>query len=167
MPASVMHRAENVLNNISNTLRTVQSEMYALQDRIAEQIHQAYLNQNKVSLRKPVMELLSLATYCVAAYDPAGLTTHLTKTLNLMGQDKKGNSIPLKEKTLDLVSRFTGSVSSMLVEPSQVSTQENLQKLQSNQGEISTLHQSLQTMIQTHDTALQRLQNMEGANRQS
>ena len=153
MPAPVMQRAEQVLNNISYTLRNIQSETYATQDRIAEKTQEVYSNQKWVLYRKPLMETLSLVTYAIVAYNPNQLMKAL-RTTN-------------REEALNFLSRSTGAISSLSVEPASVSAQATLQKLQSGQTEITTLHQSLQSMIQTHDAAIQRLQNMEGAARQA
>lgn len=94
-----------------------------------------------------------MGAYAVVAVNPAKLKGALNLT------DEK--------QALDLVSRATAALTSVAVEPSSVSVQASLQKLQAGQGELTTFHNSLQSMMQTHDAALQRLQNMEGANRQA
>lgn len=153
MPASVMQRAEAVMLNISADLRTIQSQAYALQDNLAQKTHDGFMSQRWVLLRKPVLEACSIGAYAFVAINPQKLQDALKLT------DKK--------EALDLVSKATTAFTSVAVEPSSVSVQASMQKLQAGQTELTTFHNSLQSMMQTHDAALQRLQNMEGANRQT
>lgn len=148
-----MQRAETVLLNISADLRTIQSQAYALQDSIAQKTHDGFVDQKWVLYRKPFLEAFSMGAYTFVAINPAGLKAALNLT-----DDKQ---------VLDLVSKATAALTSVAVEPSSVSVQASMQKLQAGQAELTTFHNSLQSMMQTHDAALQRLQNMEGANRQA
>ncbi len=152
MPAQVTVRAERVLMNISTLLRTVQSETYASQDRLAGLTDEAYKNHKWVLMRKPIGDTLSMAAYAITALNPS--------LVPLLGQ------LP-SEAALKIVSTTTGAATSLFSEPASAGSQAELQKLQAAQSEIASLHSSLQSMIQTHEAALQRLQNMEGANRQA
>ena len=153
MPASVMQRAEKVLIDISYDLRNIQSEAYKTQDRVANQIHEGYKDKKWVLYRKPVLDSLSLGTRIVANYNPA-------KIMQALGTTDRTEALTLLKNSLDILT-------SIPVDGSNVAVDANLDKLKSSQGELATFHQSMQSMIQTLDTALQRLQNMEGANRQA
>jgi hypothetical protein len=152
MPASVMQRAEKVLMNISDDLRNIQAQAYTSQDRIAKQIHKGYVDQKWVLYRKPAMEALSIGAYLVVAYDPSKLMQKLGTT------DRK--------EALDFLSRVSGAVTSVAVEPSNISVQANLQRLNLGQAELTNFLNNWPSVIQAHDAALQRLQNVEGTNRQ-
>jgi len=153
MPASVMQRAEKVLLEISADLRTIQSQAYDLQDALAKKTNDGYSSQRNNLLIKTVLQGSSLAARVWVVGNPTTV-----KRLIRINEDKEA---------IDLVSNSMNALTTLLTEPSGVMLQSNMQKLQSNQAELTTFHNSLQSMMQTHDAALQRLQNMEGANRQA
>lgn len=153
MPASVMQRAEAVMINIAGDLRRIQSHAYDLQDTMAQKTHDGFLSQKNNLLMKTGLQGASLAARVWVVKNPG-----IVKRFVHINKDKEA---------IDLISNGMNALSTLAVEPSSVSIQANMQKLQAGQTELATFHSSLQSMMQTHDAALQRLQNMEGANRQA
>lgn len=152
MPASVMQRAETVLLNISSDLRTLQNQAFEIQDHLARRTNDTFIKQKSLSHKKFAMEVISLAGNSYVAINPA-------KVMQIMRLNEKKDA-------QDIVGKLTGAISSIAFEPANLSIQADAEKLKTGQQELSAFFNSLSGIIQTHDTALQRLQNMEGANRQ-
>ncbi len=153
MPSSVVERAEKVLLDISWDLSEIQKHGYQIQDSLAKRTHEGYITQKWVLYRKPFIEGMGLASYIIVAYDPS-------KLIELL-------KLADKKEVLEIVGRVSGGLTSLLVDPSNVAVQGEIQKLQTGQQELSGFFNHLMGIRQTHEGAIQRLQNMEGANRQA
>lgn len=153
MPLPVNQRAEKVLLEISSDLRQIQSQLFAAQDATAAKVNEGFQDHRRIALRKPVMEIATAALYVWVAKDPSKLMAALRM------QDPKS--------ALEFLTKISTAVNSLASDPSNMSAQANMQRLQSAHTEISSIQSSLVNAMQTHDAALQRLMNMEGANRQA
>ena len=169
MPASVTQRAEQVLNSISYALRDIQSQAYDTQDRVAKQTQEVYRTQKQILCKKPAVDIFSLATRALVGwFAPAESMRSFSPPIpNLTPKQHAQELAKTKQAHIDLFERCIGAASSSWLDPSNTAAQAEIQKLQAGQAEISTLQTGLQTMIQTHDAAIQRLQNMEAAARQA
>lgn len=159
MPMSVIQRAEKILLNISSDLKALQQELYPVQDRGIEKTQKVFTQQSHILFRKPLIEGLGLFASIGAASAPylLGRVNYSWANNALQYLQTKENQTLLQE----WINKGTAFSASAFVEPSKVRSDAELQRLNQQQQECSNLQSSLQSMIQTHETALQRLQNIE------
>ena len=168
MPASATQRAESVLNEISYALRNIQSNVYEAQDRIAKQTQEIYGKQKEVLAQKPAADIFAQLVHAGANWLIPAESFRLSHEIPDLTPKEYGQELDKNKKAhIDILDRSIAVVSSALLDPAKNAADAELQKLTVGQQETSTLQNSLQTMIQTHDAAIQRLQNMEAAARQA
>ncbi len=184
MPIPAAQRAEKILLSISHELRSIQLDAYNGQDRTAQAIHKTYQSHAGNLYQKSGLELLnlvgSLAIPYLASRQIASLSatiqdyqlwarndlmkpTDANKFIKELNSDIQNISENAKQ-TQEYMGKAVG-VASSLMDPSNMKSQTDAQRLQTAQSELGTLHQALQSAIQTHEAALQRLQNVENSTR--
>jgi hypothetical protein len=169
MSRSVIERAERVLNDISYALRDIQSDVYKAQDRIAKKTQEVYGSQKDILAKKPFMDICAQLAHAGAGwFIPAECFRSLSHEIPNLSPEEHGKELAKNKRDhLDILDRSIAVISSAWLDPEKSGTDAELQKLNAGQSETSTLQNSLQTMIQTHDAAIQRLQNMEASARQA
>ena len=182
MPMPVTQRAEKVLLDISRLFTSLQSDAFAIQERTAKKTKAAYEHQVKVLERKPWIEgsglvgsaclfispwaLEKLHTYLANAnagtVGPTGLLQGLISQALSRVQDEK-----IRTQLMEWAKQVTGALSASQVDTPKVKSDAELQRLNQQSQELASLISGLQSAIQTHQTALQRLQNNESSAKQA
>jgi len=142
MPMPALQRAEKLLLKISADLRTVQMQAYQMQDDLAQRVHQKYCRLTEVSKENPDLEK----------------GRFLLKLTSFVTSDET-----VKKLTLEGADAWAGVQKNQRVETPQTQVQGELTKLQTDQGQISGLLEGFRSMMQTHEAALQRLQQIESS----
>ena len=140
MPLSAVQRAEKLSLTITGQLREIQMNAYATQDRVAKDIHDAYKEQKWVIFRRPAAEIFFSAASSIV------ILTYSKEIGEIIG---RGSSV----------------ANGLFVEPASIDVQSKQQQLQTRQSELTTWQQGWSSIMQTHETALQRLQNIESGAR--
>ncbi len=184
MPIPAAQRAEKILLNISHELRNIQLDAYNGQDRTAQAIHKTYQSHAGNLYQKSGLEFLSLVGSLAIPYLASRQITSLSANIQNYQLLERNDQIKptvankfIKElnseiqkisentkQTQEYMGKAIGVVSS-LMDPSNMKSQTDAQRLATAQSELGTLHQALQSAIQTHEAALQRLQNIENSTR--
>lgn len=158
MPMSVIQRAEKIMLNISSDLRSFQSEAYAMQDRTAQKTKDVYSSQAGLMHRKAFIEGLNLAGSVV-------VLVYYQKQIQALGpqasESVRQGLTNTQNHGIEFLQKAASFFSSLLVESPKISNDAESQKLGLQQQENSSLQSGWQNAIQTHESALQRLQNIE------
>lgn len=160
----VAQRAEEVFLKISSHLGNLQRESLSLQDRLAKKTKALYQRQAAILFGKSLVEGLSLVG-SVAVF------SHYQKKIDQLNQNQtqplykelKKKLEKTQEQMVGAVTRG-GTMLSALTEPVKIFLSDiPSQATTITQQENSTFQGSLSSIIQTHETALQRLQNIESS----
>lgn len=180
MPMPVTQRAEKVLLDISRLFTSLQSDAFAIQERTAKKTKATYENQVEILSRKPKLEWSGLFGSASVLISPwalgklhdsiANANARVISTDSLQGfiasliplvGDKK-----IRIQLMEWVKQATGAFSASQVDTPKVKSDAELQRLNQQSQELASLMSGLQSAIQTHQTALQRLQNNESSAKQ-
>jgi hypothetical protein len=143
MPMPAIQRAEKLLLKISADIRTMQMQTYELQDKLAQKIHQKYCRLTDIVKENPTLQESSLV------YKALSFVVTNDETRRKLFQEGADT--------------FIGVQRTHRMDAPKTQTEGKLGSLQSQQGQLASLNDGFRSIMQTHDTALQRLQQIEGS----